>query len=133
MSTIMTVPMGTAGWTGTRVNDDGVIVSRQAYSIDGYSPVLVTIRVFQTSATVHTTPLPGGSWWRQPDATQRRSLIDAVLFKEGQTRCGQVQTRTADLWFHRYPIKPAGRIRPIGYDCCAPHHPSNGKTVTTHE
>lgn len=96
-------------------------VFRGVYSVDGYSLVLVTVRVDLYTATVKTTSLPGGSWWRQPNAEQRRFILDLVLAPLGLRRAGRQEHPTwADDWFHRYPIEavPAdavtGAAQPAG-------------------
>lgn len=97
-------------------------VIRHAYSIDGYSPVLVTIRIGNDTAVFHTTSLPGGGWWREPNASSRRYLLDEALAKHNMIRTGTVETTTADQWFHRYPIRalntpsPECPIRSVVHD-----------------
>lgn len=82
-------------------------VTRQALSVDGYSPVLVTIRVGSDTAVVWTKPLPGGSGWRQPNAETRRALLDEVLHRMGMRRVPgtRQEAPTADGWCWWFQIE----------------------------
>ena len=110
MTTIATVAVE-GGWTKPREHDEEWHkVTRNVYSIDGYAPVCVTIRIGDDIATLHTVCLPGGSWWREPGSKRRRLLIDEALKGTGMRRVpGSRATNQSDTqWWYRYEIERAG-------------------------
>ncbi len=82
-------------------------VTRAAYRIDGYSAVVVTIRVGTVTAFVEVSCVNGdGGYWRHPTATQMRRLVDEALKPHGLARAGRVED-TGSGWRWTYPIEQA--------------------------
>lgn len=107
--TILTVPLDRALHTNP-TDSEYLSVTRRAYSIDGYDPVLVTISVGRTWCRVLTTCLPGGGWWREPNAETLRMLVDHELFKRKMTRTGKRESGPG--WRHAYPIRSLNTPHP---------------------
>ena len=92
---------------GNFTDHDWKYVSRNAYSVDGYGPVLVTIMVGEFTARVHVKCLPGVYVWRAPDAASRRRLLDRVLKPMGLRRVGRVE-EFGSGWLWKYDLAPLG-------------------------